>query len=157
MRSRLPAVSLVLFLALALPSAAGAAHGHRLMPRGATAKRQAVQGFWNADRLRSAKPKVLRHAARRGVPSALRRGRVATGPPTVVHSRPPLRSSPVRRRSTLIPDPSVYPYVTNGKLFTSFGRDVFQCSGTLINTKNQRIVLTAGHCIREGEGRFGDW
>ncbi len=163
MRSRIPVVvacACLLFL-LALPAGAGAAPGHRLVAGGDRAQRHAVQEFWTAERLRAAKPRDRLigplGASARAIAARFADSPALAGPLTSVPSHPPLPSSPAARRSGLVPDASVYPYVTNGKLFTKFGRAVYQCSGTLINTKSQRLVVTAGHCVREGYGREGDW
>jgi V8-like Glu-specific endopeptidase len=49
-----------------------------------------------------------------------------------------------------------YPYITFGKVFftTADGRDQV-CSGTVVNSDNQSLVWTAGHCVHGGPG--GTW
>ncbi len=53
---------------------------------------------------------------------------------------------------TLISDTTSAPWVINCKLLMRFGTGYSVCSGTLID---RRTVLTAGHCINQGNG--GAW
>ena len=53
---------------------------------------------------------------------------------------------------SLISTPENHPWNNNCKLLMRFGTSYFVCSGTLID---RRTVLTAGHCIHEGNG--GNW
>lgn len=53
---------------------------------------------------------------------------------------------------TIINTPEVNPWNNNCKLLMRFGTGYSVCSGTLID---RRTVLTAGHCIHEGNG--GNW
>lgn len=55
--------------------------------------------------------------------------------------------------SRLIPTDArlYYPYVTVGKVFMRDGGDTFVCSGAVID---KRLVLTAGHCVHDGDGFF---
>ena len=50
---------------------------------------------------------------------------------------------------SLISNPDQHPWNNNCKLLMRFGSSYFVCSGTLID---RRTVLTAGHCVHEGNG-----
>ncbi len=47
---------------------------------------------------------------------------------------------------------STAPFRTHGKVFFSSGGDDFVCSGTVITSPNENVVLTAGHCVYDNEG-----
>lgn len=144
---------------LAAPGDAAAAAHKSLSGAGSAAERRAVQRFWTAERIAAAERNVLNAAAPvrpiAGPPSP-GTSPAARGPLTSVPARPPLATA-AGRQSTLVPDPSVAPFATNGKIFGRSGGGLYVCSGTLINTPSQRVVVTAGHCLHEGPGNFGRW
>ena len=46
-----------------------------------------------------------------------------------------------------ISDPSQAPYRQHGKIFFVNGGDSYVCSGTVVNSANESVVATAGHCV----------
>jgi V8-like Glu-specific endopeptidase len=47
-----------------------------------------------------------------------------------------------------IEDPTISPFVTHGRVFTTMpGGLLGSCSGTLVNSANKSVVMTAAHCI----------
>jgi V8-like Glu-specific endopeptidase len=48
---------------------------------------------------------------------------------------------------TEIPDPTVYPFVIQGKVFLDHGNALGLCSGTVVTSNNQSVVMTAAHCL----------
>lgn len=55
-------------------------------------------------------------------------------------------------------EPSTYPNATAGRVFFANPRDGvnYACSGTVVNSGNRSVVLTAGHCVHTG-GSGGAW
>jgi hypothetical protein len=49
-----------------------------------------------------------------------------------------------------------YPNVVHGIVFFRLGRYDYSCSGTVVNSPSQSVVITAGHCVHYG-GRGGGW
>ena len=48
---------------------------------------------------------------------------------------------------SLIPDPSVDPFVSHGKLFLEYRNGLTQCSGTVVASNNASVIVTAAHCL----------
>ena len=48
---------------------------------------------------------------------------------------------------SLIPDPSVDPFVAHGKLFLEYRNGLSQCSGTVVASNNASVIVTAAHCL----------
>jgi hypothetical protein len=56
-----------------------------------------------------------------------------------------------------VSDPTAPEFRVNGAIFLSFGIFGYgRCSGTAVRSRNQSVVVTAGHCINTG-GRRGRW
>ena len=55
-------------------------------------------------------------------------------------------------KSATVPvaDPSAFPYRVQGKVFFVAGKFLFSCSATVVDTPNQSVVFTAGHCVNSG-------
>lgn len=47
-----------------------------------------------------------------------------------------------------------FPTNTNGKVFFTEGRIDYVCSGTALQSGNESVVWTAGHCVNDGAGTF---
>ncbi len=50
-------------------------------------------------------------------------------------------------RATLVTQPDAYPYSTVGKVFFTYNKTDYVCSGTAITSNNQSTIDTAGHCV----------
>lgn len=56
-----------------------------------------------------------------------------------------------------ITDPTVYPYVTHGRVFMEYPDGIGFCSGTIVPDQQEDLVLTAAHCLVDPEtGRVPD-
>jgi hypothetical protein len=89
-----------------------------------------VIAYWTAERMRNAKP-VER--AKGG-------------------SKPSRGQYPFTRY-----EPTVYPAMHGKVFFTDHGVN-YVCSGTALQSQNQSVVWTAGHCVNEGPGAyFTNW
>jgi V8-like Glu-specific endopeptidase len=53
-------------------------------------------------------------------------------------------------------DTTAYPNVVHGIIFFRLGRLDYSCSGTVVTSPGQSVVVTAGHCVHFG-GRGGPW
>lgn len=62
------------------------------------------------------------------------------------------RNHPITYASFPIPDPSSFPNVVHGKVFSFDNREGIDhvCSGTLVESPNLSLVITAGHCVHLG-------
>ncbi|MBK5233560.1 MAG: hypothetical protein JJE13_11335 [Thermoleophilia bacterium] len=49
------------------------------------------------------------------------------------------------------PDPTTLPERFQGKVFFDLGDNRYQCSGTLVSSRNGNVVYTAGHCVWDVE------
>ena len=62
-------------------------------------------------------------------------------------------------KATLVGDPAAPKVRTHGKIFFSTvggsAPDDYVCSGTVINSRNRSLVLTAGHCVYDAESGGG--
>lgn len=61
---------------------------------------------------------------------------------------------PFTRFAVLITLYNTYPYRTVGKVFFTSGGQNFVCSGSSVVSPSNRAVLTAGHCVSDGNGNF---
>lgn len=126
---------LILIAVFALGSAGAAASGFRPKPLSA----REASAFWTPQRMRAAEP--------------LEVGRSHTGSP------PPL----ARSASTFgedfeeVADPTTPEFRVHGAIFLSFGIFGYaRCSGTAVRSRNESVVITAGHCLNSG-GRHSHW
>ncbi len=137
---------------------------------GPDARAKALASYWNAARMRSAKPdsqmpSLKAHAATK--PSAAGTTKVS-GPPTRISgtssattpkTADPGASGRGTRPSAYYPNYPVGSPVarTAGKVFfTSFGVN-YVCSGTIVNTEGKSTVWTAGHCVSDGGAWNYNW
>ena len=93
--------------------------------------RAEVLSYWTAERMREAKPVPV---AKPGSPGG--------GGGTKAGS------------ATQVPAPYSGETLTNGKVFFSDGGLNYVCSGTALQSENESVVWTAGHCVNEGPGGF---
>jgi hypothetical protein len=123
----------------------------------------AVQSYWTASRLRSA-----RELTNAGVTpaststtalwSAKASGETLAGDPTTPTGTVATAADTAARRAfPTSPNAKIWtqhgtdPALTIGKLFFSRSGHNYSCSATVITAKNQSMVWTAGHCVREGK------
>lgn len=115
-------------LALTLPAPALASGGGDVRAR-SMASAGAAASYWTAERIARARPLGLVRAGGEGRLRAL-------------------RAHPFPFTSGEVPDPTVFPNSTNGKLLgrlPAFGP--FECSATVVDSGSGRVILTAGHCV----------
>lgn len=84
------------------------------------------------------------------------------GAPVLVPPKAPepgaaTRGAVARASHARVPDADKPPQSAHGKLLIRIGRSVASCSATVINTPNESTIVSAGHCVRSGYGRFGVW
>jgi hypothetical protein len=142
-------VALAVFLIFAAIPAGGAGaarNGAWVRP---TSAREAGD-FWTVARMRAARPLELKRSGPR-VQSGKRHG----------HRGEPRRIAP--RVSTFgadfeqVADPTAPEFRIHGAIFLSMGIFGYgRCSGTAVQSRNQSVVITAGHCLNSG-GRRGRW
>lgn len=139
-------LSLIKLLPLSLTAAAliGAsaaqAAPHRVGQSPASAR-----AYWTAERMRAAIPADRVREAGRNVPAAKPGGSAGGGgktSPLFTTFQPPLAEL------------TTQPVSTNGRVFFSDGTWNYSCSGTAVQSDNQSVVLTAGHCVNEGPGDY---
>jgi V8-like Glu-specific endopeptidase len=125
------ALGAIALIALALPSGALAQPHARAADAPAAASSQ-----WSAERMANARPLELIRG--RGDQMRLR------------------RAQQVPFTSAEVPDPTVNPNSTTGRLFGRLeGVGDYSCSATVLDTQNGRVIMTAGHCVYEPQlGRF---
>lgn len=159
MRARLTALLTAGLLATAgtvAGSPATAAPPAEVGPKKVSPAEQAdALAYWTADRKAKAVPGDRRIAGRKG-PAG---GSVAAGSPTEVAGKP---SATAKR-----PKPGGGTAVTGatwtgggavanttGKVFFTLGGTNYVCSGSSVQSDNENLVLTAGHCLHEGPGQY---
>jgi V8-like Glu-specific endopeptidase len=114
-----------------------------------TAQIKQVKRYWTAKRMKTATP-VRAVPTKREVARGARSGsKVAgRGRPVTVQPSAGLAKQPMAAQQ--VPDPTVYPYRTQGKLFFTAGGSGYVCSATVVNTPSQRVIFSAGHCAIDG-------
>jgi V8-like Glu-specific endopeptidase len=107
----------------------------------------AVRAYWTAQRMRDAVPadRVRDHGP--ATPAAKPGGGAGGGTsPLFTTFQPPLAEL------------TTPPVSTNGRVFFRDGAFNYSCSGTAVQSSNQSVVLTAGHCVNQGPGSyFTNW
>jgi len=122
-------------------------------------ERQRVLRYWTPERMRHAKPltRLVRHRAPGGSHQAApRKGR----PLTVAPALPRLDSAignvlgsrDRRPGSTWTGGGKVA--ATSGRVYLTMGSDQYYCSAGVVNSKNRDVVVTAGHCLKDGRGAW---
>lgn len=120
------------------------------------AERQRVLRYWTPERMRRAKP--LTHLVRRRSPgrahpaASPRQGRPLTVGPAL-----PLDMA-VRHvlagRTDSVPKIRGKVVTTTGRVFLTLGSYEYYCSAGVVNSKNRDVVVTAGHCLKDGRGAW---
>jgi V8-like Glu-specific endopeptidase len=105
--------------------------------------------FWTLARMRAAKPVELARPGRQ-IRSG---GRDGHRKPHRLAARAGVFGSDFEQ----VADPTAPEFRVHGALFLSFGIFGYgRCSGTAVRSRNQSVVVTAGHCLNSG-GRRGRW
>lgn len=169
MRARSIYVSvLVLLVAGALvPGASGArAGGRTVLTRHLETSRREVMDFWTTARMERAAvadaPRATRASLLDGSDTGVAGPRTsggAVGP----SMRTPVRESVVAQQelaglqfeSFEIPDTQTFPNSTHGRLFAQSPTAAWSCSGTVVSSASESLVLTAGHCLYDID--TGEW
>ena len=63
---------------------------------------------------------------------------------------------PIPHTTTEITDPSLAPFRQHGKIFFMNGGDSYVCSGTVVNSTNESVVATAGHCVYDDQANLAN-
>jgi hypothetical protein len=121
----------VLACALVIVPTANAA---RVKTKAVAQDKAAVQHYWTAERMRTARP-ADRVLSGTFAPAANPKKKLAAA----VQVPPPYTSQPTS---------------TNGKVFFTEGGLNYVCSGTALLSGNKSVVWTAGHCVNDGAGTF---
>ncbi len=137
---------LLIFAAILADGARGARNGTWVAP---TSAREAGD-FWTVARMRAAKPLEVARSGPR-VQSGDRRG--GRGEPHRISPRIDTFGADFEQVS----DPTAPEFRVHGAIFLSLGASGYgRCSGTAVRSRNQSVVITAGHCLNSG-GRRGRW
>jgi hypothetical protein len=138
--------ALLAFFAIPASTASAAGSGTRVQ---STSAREAGE-FWTVARMRAARPLELSHSGPR-VQSGSRHGH--RGKPHRIVARVGTFGADFEQ----VPDPTIPELRVNGAIFLSFGIFGYgRCSGTAVRSRNESVVITAGHCVNSG-GRRGRW
>jgi V8-like Glu-specific endopeptidase len=152
-RTRASAQTLAAARARAVTRAA-AGHGNPAPVRHAvtvTASQQArVRRYWTPARMRHAMP--VRAGSRRRARSR----RALLSAPLVVAPRAALRPH-ARRQLAATANGALWNHGgavarTTGKVFFTQGSHDYVCSGSTVASANAAVVVTAGHCVKDGTG-----
>ena len=141
------ALAAILVFAAISASAAGAASSGVWVE--STSAREASE-FWTIARMRAALPLEVDRRGQR-VQSGGRHGH--RGTPHRVAARLGTFGADFEQ----VGDPTAAEFRVHGAIFLSFGIFGYgRCSGTAVRSRNDSVVLTAGHCLNSG-GRRGRW
>jgi hypothetical protein len=160
-------------LALILPAAAGASpadqipgHGPGVATERMPGAKRAV-GYWTPERMAHATPLVVEAPTPAEALTPAARG--GGGEPIEIPPEAPDGWQPgstaavgdsgrqaIPFSSVELTDTTSYPNVVHGIVFFRLGRYDYSCSGTVVNSPSQSVVVTAGHCVHYG-GRGGGW
>lgn len=126
-------VASILALYFLFSGAAAAQAGGLAIP--AWSAREAGR-FWTPGRMREARPVEVKRAGARGTSARL---------------------GTFGANFEQVDDPTAPGFRIHGAIFLSLGIFGYgRCSGTAVRSRNQSVVITAGHCIHSG-GRYGNW
>lgn len=158
-----------LFLLLPAGASASAGVSHALH---SAAPGHGAKDYWTAKRMRTAEPLPVpvQSVAPSGSPatplSAPTAGPNAAAPAKIDLSRT-VPGSPPKGYGRIPDNPpyasgevpleaqTVYPTSTNGRIFGKFrGLGQYSCSATVVASKSQNVILTAGHCVFDREAGF---
>jgi V8-like Glu-specific endopeptidase len=133
-----------------------------------------IRRYWTRERMLAATP---RNITRPGTTSLdLSRALAVSGTPLRTSSGRPsfmARTAVRRPRSIEVLDPTVFPFATQGKLFSTDETGDYVCSATVVTAQGRNMIWTAGHCVTSdgvwaeniefvpgydnGSAPFGEW
>jgi V8-like Glu-specific endopeptidase len=143
------ATALAMFLIFAVIPACGASGARSGTWVERTSARQAGE-FWTVARMRAAKPLELGRSGPR-VQSGKRHGH--RGKAHRVAARVDMFGADFEQ----VADPTAPEFRVHGAIFLAFGPFGYgRCSGTAVRSRNESVVVTAGHCLNSG-GKRGRW
>lgn len=116
---------------------------------------------WTKQRMKAAHPaEDLLKAELSGVKATPPVQQPSTGRPGMVEPVPPshktataslaARGKALSSKATAVTQPDAYPYSTVGKIFFTYNKTDYVCSGTAIASANESTIDTAGHCVAAG-------
>jgi V8-like Glu-specific endopeptidase len=156
-------------LLLLLPAGASASSGVVSHALPSAEPGQGARAYWTAKRMRAAEPLPVRQVAPSGSPatplSAPSAGHNAVAPAKVDLSRTIAGHPPVGQRIQSNPpyqsgevplaNQTAFPTSTNGRIFGKFqGIGQYSCSATVVASKSQSVIMTAGHCVFDSQAGF---
>lgn len=123
-----------------------------------------VAEYWTRERMRRARPLGLERRPPSAEAGTASRSEASRGRPVLVPPRPPAGSAGAAGRARPdipfdaheVPDTTVFPNSTNGKVFVKVQHGLGFCSGTVVSSETRSAVFTAGHCVHNG-GRGAGW
>lgn len=140
--------ALLLLPTILLATSAQAASGVRVEP--ATG---GVGAFWSVERMREAKPIEVSVPAAPG-PTSAGAARSGAAPRVVAAAE---RRAEFGSDFEQVADPTAPGFRIHGAIFVELGPFGYaRCSGTAVDSDNEGVVFTAGHCVNSG-GRSGRW
>ncbi len=143
------AAVLAVFLAFAVVSASAASSARAGVWVERTSAREA-RDFWTVARMRAARPLEVGRSAP-FVRSGKRHGKRGRS------HRIAARLGTFGADFEQVADPTAAEFRVHGAIFLSFGIFGYgRCSGTAVRSRNESVVVTAGHCLNSG-GRRGRW
>ncbi|QVQ53707.1 trypsin-like peptidase domain-containing protein [Spiractinospora alimapuensis] len=112
-------------------------------------ERNSVLSYWTDARMSAAEP-LARLLEQTG-------GLTITGDPTQSAGSDAQAAQGVNPNSTGEPWPGGGTVVeATGRVFLTMGGNDYTCSAALVNAENRSTVVTAGHCVADGEGGWAD-
>ncbi|WP_374774763.1 peptidase [Streptomyces sp. NBC_01310] len=121
----------------------------------ASFRQQQTQGFWTAERMRSATPLDVT-----AVPGAARTPVATSAAPTTIAPTPAVSAMAA---------PTAFPQAggawtgggavvkTSGRVFFTMGGRTASCSGDSVSSANGSTVMTAGHCVKYQGAWHTNW
>jgi V8-like Glu-specific endopeptidase len=137
---------------------------------------KAVASYWTRQRMRNAVPLTVEPPPP-GAASTAAAPRRSSGEPILIPGEPPDGQSadappgpgqlaspsgsakgagPIPFTSSELTDTTSFPTRTHGIVFFNLGKFDYSCSGTVVQSPTQSVLMTAGHCVHAG-GKKGPW
>ncbi|SDG13605.1 V8-like Glu-specific endopeptidase [Sinosporangium album] len=144
--------------------------GHTAVDNGAEQRR--VLGYWTPERMAKALPAELLGGVGRAVrglaaagrgPAAIRHTGAATDPEPAPAPAPAPATVPVSQSRAPAASTAGSRWTaggsvtrTTGRVFLTLGGVDFVCSASTVRSANKDVVVTAGHCVKDGKGAWAD-